>query len=71
MLTPELLRALPKVQLHCHLEGTLRATTFVNLAHKHGVALSYRPHERGPFPKDEPPADPSDPYAFRDFEGFC
>jgi adenosine deaminase len=70
MLTPELLRALPKVQLHCHLEGTLRATTFVNLAHKHGVALTYRPHEKGPFPKDEPPADASDPYAFRDFEGF-
>ncbi|HET9393620.1 MAG TPA: adenosine deaminase [Candidatus Rubrimentiphilum sp.] len=70
MLTPEVLRALPKVQLHCHLEGTLRATTFVNLAHKHGVALTYRPHEKGPFPKDEPPADPSDPYAFRDFEGF-
>ena len=70
MLTPELLRALPKVQLHCHLEGTLRATTFVNLAHKHGVALAYRPHQKGPFPTDEPPPDPSDPYAFRDFEGF-
>ncbi len=70
MLTAEFLRALPKVQLHCHLEGTLRAPTFVNLARKHGVALTYRPHEQGPFPKDEPPADPSDSYAFRDFEGF-
>jgi len=70
MLTPELLRALPKVQLHCHLEGTLRASTFVNLAHKHGVALTYRPHEKSPFPEDEPPADPNDPYAFRVFEGF-
>jgi adenosine deaminase len=70
MLTAELLRAMPKVQLHCHLEGTLRATSFVNLARKHGVALSYRPHEAGPFPEDEPPADASDPYAFHDFEGF-
>jgi len=70
MLTVELLRALPKVQLHCHLEGTLRAATFVDLAKKHGVSLTYRPHGSGPFPKDEPPADPSDPYAFRDFEGF-
>jgi len=70
MLTAELLRAMPKVQLHCHLEGTLRAASFVNLARKHGVALSYRPHEAGPFPKDEPAVDPSDPYAFHDFEGF-
>jgi aminodeoxyfutalosine deaminase len=70
MMTPELLRKLPKVQLHCHLEGTLRAATFIDLARKHGVALTYRPHDAGPFPADEPPANPSDPYAFRDFEGF-
>jgi len=70
MFTAELLRAMPKVQLHCHLEGTLRAASFVDLARKHGVALSYRPHGAGPFPKDEPPVDPGDPYAFRDFEGF-
>ena len=70
MLTAEFLRALPKVQLHCHLEGTLRAPTFVNLAGKHGVALTYRPHEAGPFPKDEPPNAADDPYAFHDFEGF-
>ncbi len=34
--SPELL-ALPKVQLHCHLEGTVRAETFRALAAHHGV----------------------------------
>ncbi len=70
MMTPELLRTMPKVQLHCHLEGTLRAATFIDLARKHGVALTYRPHDAGPFPADEPPANSADPYAFKDFEGF-
>ncbi len=70
MMTPELLRTMPKVQLHCHLEGTLRAATFIDLANKHGVALTYRPRDAGPFPADEPPANPADPYAFKDFEGF-
>src|SRR5690242_12205507 len=70
MVTAELLRSMPKVQLHCHLEGTLRPATFIDLARAHGVALTYRPHESGPFPPDEPPTHSSDPYAFRDFEGF-
>lgn len=30
---------LPKVELHCHIEGTLRPTTMVDLARKNGVAL--------------------------------
>ncbi|MBV8331421.1 MAG: hypothetical protein JO192_01670, partial [Candidatus Eremiobacteraeota bacterium] len=38
-----LAEAIPKVHLHCHLEGTLRAKTFVELAAKHGVPLRYRP----------------------------
>jgi adenosine deaminase len=70
MKTAELLRTMPKVQLHCHLEGTLRAATFIDLARKHGVALTYRPHNAGPFPADEPPPDAADPYAFKDFDGF-
>lgn len=36
------LRALPKVQLHCHLEGTLRASAFRELAGKNGVDIGKR-----------------------------
>lgn len=32
--------ALPKVELHCHVEGAIRPTTVVELAAKHGVPLS-------------------------------
>jgi adenosine deaminase len=35
----EYLRRLPKVELHCHVEGTLRPATVVDLATKHGIAL--------------------------------
>jgi len=38
------LRALPKVQLHCHLEGTVRADTFHALATKYGIELGDRAH---------------------------
>src|SRR5579871_5068890 len=30
---------LPKVELHCHLEGTMRPATVLELAARHGVAL--------------------------------
>ncbi|MEM9200619.1 MAG: adenosine deaminase [Actinomycetota bacterium] len=33
------LRLLPKVELHCHVEGTARATTVAELAAKHGIPL--------------------------------
>jgi adenosine deaminase len=39
------LRALPKVQLHCHLEGTVRAATFRELAEQYGVVS---PRAAGP-----------------------
>ncbi len=35
----EALRALPKVELHCHVEGTMRPQTVVELARKNGVPL--------------------------------
>ena len=67
-------RRIPKVHLHCHLEGTLRGATFVELAGRHGVPLRYRPQRD---PSDRPladeaaePADPADPYRFSDFREF-
>jgi aminodeoxyfutalosine deaminase len=64
----------PKIHLHCHLEGSLRASTFVELAAKHDVPLRY--HLAGARAAaafiDEPaePVDPADPYRFKDFEEF-
>ncbi|MEO6913010.1 MAG: adenosine deaminase [Candidatus Baltobacteraceae bacterium] len=43
MMDRDFLRAIPKVQLHCHLEGTLRAATFLALASKNGVSTVYEP----------------------------
>src|SRR5665213_115654 len=51
------LGALAKVQLHCHLEGTVRAETFRALAVKYGVPLGER-------------ADPARTYAFETFREF-
>ena len=36
----EFLRAIPKADLHVHLDGSLRVSTIIQLAHKNGVALS-------------------------------
>jgi adenosine deaminase len=35
----EFLRRVPKAELHCHFEGTVRPRTFADLAAKHGVEL--------------------------------
>jgi adenosine deaminase len=38
-ITEELLRALPKTDLHCHLDGSLRLETILSLAEEQGVSL--------------------------------
>ena len=70
MTTVEFLRRLPKVQLHCHLEGTLRAATFLDLARQHGVALTYSPGDSAVLPTDTLDADPDTIYDFPDFQTF-
>lgn len=56
MLTPNVLRQLPKVELHCHLEGSIRPSTLVALADRHGVPL--------------PSWDPAELYGYADLAGF-
>jgi adenosine deaminase len=51
------LDTLPKVQLHCHLEGTVRPQTFRELAAKYGVDLGER-------------AEPERTYGFATFREF-
>jgi adenosine deaminase len=68
-----LAKHIPKIHLHCHLEGSLRPTTFVELAAAYGVPLRYDPHgsdESAWVGSDRPPVDPADPYRFKDFGEF-
>ena len=48
--------AIPKVELHCHVEGTVRPSTVVDLARKHGRAL--------------PTQDPTELYRFDSLNSF-
>ncbi len=50
------LEALPKVELHCHVEGTMRAATVAELAAANGIAL--------------PVDDPTDLYTYDSLTGF-
>lgn len=52
----EALERLPKVELHCHVEGTMRAATVAELAAANGVAL--------------PVADPTELYRYDSLTGF-
>jgi adenosine deaminase len=68
--TTDFLRRLPKVQLHCHLEGTLRASTFLDLARKHQVALNYNPRGNDVLPAVPPETDVESVYQFESFQQF-
>ena len=48
--------AIPKVELHCHVEGTVRPSTVVELARKHGRQL--------------PSEDPTELYRFDSLDSF-
>ena len=63
---------IPKIHLHCHLEGALRAETFVELAAKHGVPLRYKPEVSGrsSFDSAQAETDLKDPYRFETFQEF-
>jgi adenosine deaminase len=50
------LDALPKVELHCHLEGTMRPSTLVDLAARNGLRL--------------PTSDPTELYRYDSLDGF-
>lgn len=39
MTLSDFIRAMPKAELHVHLEGTIQPATLLDLAHKHGVKL--------------------------------
>ena len=38
-ISDSLLKKLPKVELHCHLDGSLRIETILDLAQRHHVSL--------------------------------
>jgi adenosine deaminase len=65
-----LAKRIPKIHLHCHLEGTLRPATFVEMAEKHGVGLRYRPDTAGGERGSQGDTDPTDPYRFESMGEF-
>ncbi len=72
MTTGSLADRIPKIHLHCHLEGALRAATFVELGSKHGVPLRYRPSMAAApdEAREEPEVDPATRTAFEAIANF-
>ncbi len=72
--TAAFVRDLPKIHLHCHLEGTLRAQTFLELCERDGLSTRYRPSGGGTFDgvdaSGDGPRDPETVFQFRDFQEF-
>lgn len=60
------IESLSKIHLHCHLEGALRAQTFVDLCKRGGFSTRYRPGG-GDMPG---PTGVDDVYTFADFNEF-
>ena len=40
-ISPELIRSLPKAELHCHLDGSMRVATILDLAREQNIELPY------------------------------
>jgi adenosine deaminase len=84
MASASLAARIPKIHLHCHLEGSLRGSTFVALAEKYGVPLRYKPgiagessfdcaqddRDSGQDDRDSGQDDREDPYRFTSFQEF-
>jgi adenosine deaminase len=64
--TDPAIASLPKIHLHCHLEGCLRPETFVDLTRRYGVSTRFRPGQ----PEVPGPTDPARVYEFADFAEF-
>lgn len=60
--TAEAAERLPKVELHCHLEGTMRPQTLVELAAKNGLTL--------PLPAEPGPAELAELYTYVSLNDF-
>ena len=58
--------SLPKIHLHCHLEGCLQPETFVELTRQYGLSTRFRPGQ----PEVPGPTDPARVYEFADFAEF-
>ncbi len=58
--------SLPKIHLHCHLEGCLQPETFVDLTRRYGLSTRFRPGQA----EVSGPTDPAQVYQFADFAEF-